>query len=197
MSADDSIEIEFPSLKQTAPNPVERVAVGRAPGPIEAQLSKAPESDDLSWLAAIFADDDPDPDPGETTDTDTDEVADQGTGEIDQGTGEITDHEATADEVADIDPDDFTPPTTELDLHALEPLSTPTETPALFIRPEDDLEPALTAVPTREPGAEEPVPDLPEPTDRKAADESVEHRPAKKASGFREEIMSTFSQMYN
>ncbi len=186
MSADDSIEIEFPSLKQTAPNPVERVAVGRAPGPIEAQLSKVPESDDLSWLAAIFADDDPDPEPG-TTDPDPDEVADRG----------ITDHEATADEVADTDPDDFTPPTAELDPDALEPSSTPTEPPALFIRPDDVLEPGLTAVPTREPEDEEPEPDVPEPTNQKAADESVDHRPAKNASGFREEIMSTFSQMYN
>ncbi len=60
MSADDSIEIEFPSLKQSAPQLAEGVESKRAPGPIEAQLTGSSGDDDLSWLSAIFADDEDD-----------------------------------------------------------------------------------------------------------------------------------------
>lgn len=178
MSADDNIEIEFPSLKQTAPDPVERVPVGRDPGPIEAQLSKPFESDDLSWLTAIFADEDPD--------TDADEVTDHGT-------------DTVADEVEDPDPGEGTEAATELDAPTIRLPGDPPVPPSPFIQPDDGhVEPA--SPPAEMPAnskADDPDTDRPGSGNDEGGEESLDHEPTKKASGFREEIMSTFSQMYN
>ena len=218
MSADDSIEIEFPSLKQSAPHLVERVESKRAPGPIEAQLSASAGDDDLSWLSAIFADDEEEPVPevDGAVAVNVDVPVDADAGSADPASSEAPDtsetsavawrdatnaepppmvpeglldsppvdvsHEAAdvfegdpVEDDADIEDDahDISPPPVRL--YAED--ETDDDAP-------DEYEPSVDTFADRDPIATET--DQPEPPS-----------PSKKVTGFREEIMSTFSQMYN
>jgi len=223
LSSDDSIEIELPSLKQSAPQLVERVESKRAPGPIEAQLSGSAADDDLSWLTAIFADDED----NDSADDDADaDPAYQGEVAVE------VDHETDAD-AGSADPVDSGAPGTPAD--AWPDLAT-TEPPIsleslLDATPADLSERAANGaaegseggfngvndllLPLVRPSLEEETYDdtpgeIDAPSDLDPAPGSADgdalstgtDQPdapsrSEKATGFREEIMSTFSQMYN
>ena len=225
LSADDSIEIEFPSLKQSAPQLIERVESKRAPGPIEAQLSGSAGDDDLSWLSAIFADDEGEDD-NNNSNNNADIASQAGVAvEVDPKTEAGA---GPADPVGSTGPD--TPSDDWPDLTTAEP---PIVLEGLLDDLLDDQPPDRSAGATEGSEADllevveddlvaPPVPFIEDETYDDTADETdaaagvdaapdgadgdpratgIDHTDApsrsKKATGFREEIMSTFSQMYN
>lgn len=210
MSADDSIEIEFPSLKQSAPQLVEAVESKRAPGPIEAQLTSSSGDDDLSWLSAIFADDEDD-----EVDEYDEYGEDGGDAEVDAGPGDPASSDTPDDappghargeppmvpdgptddllaDLADGSADVFEDELVEDDDHDTSP-------PPVRLYADDDIEGAAPDEPEPLVDSDPPLvitdPDPIEPgTDSNGPQPSS---PSKKVTGFREEIMSTFSQMYD
>ena len=212
MSADDSIEIEFPSLKQSAPQLVERVEPKRAPGPIEAQLSGSSVDDDLSWLSSIFADDadddddDDDDDDGAEAEVEVEVEAHRG-----PGAAPGTDISHTAADALP-DPTGAEPPVV-LDGVLNDPPSDLSDGSADVFESDEGDEGDISPPPVRLYADGEMDDDAPDESEQivsgsapggadrdpiaAGTDLDQPEPPSKKVTGFREEIMSTFSQMYN
>ncbi len=200
MSADDSIEIEFPSLKQSAPKLVEGVEPKRAPGPIEAQLSSTSGDDDLSWLSAIFAEDDDDDEDdaapkAEAGDRPSPDAFDAGPPDhtraepplvpdrlLDDPPADLSEGPGGVFEANVIEDDDLIPP--PADRYAESDTDNDTEDAA-----PDESETMVNS-------DQDPIVADGDPIDA-GTDLNHPSSPSKKVTGFREEIMSTFSQMYN
>lgn len=198
MPADDSIEIEFPSLKRSAPELGGRVEPERAPGPIEAQLSPSGD-DDLSWLTAIFDDDDDaSDDSNEDSDADSDDnspdyLLAEVRGIPDRPSQGIAAPDPSEDDSIDDGTTDPSPESDDLDGYVEASIEDP--------RPgePDPTETASAAAPVRADGVgvDPSVDPGTDAEDNPADADGDSSSSAKKVAGFREEIMSTFSQMYN
>lgn len=210
MSADDNIEIEFPSLTRTAqsstPRPGSAAAAADAADDLAQDDSTA---DDFAWLTAIFADDD------ETTveelatvedfDDDIDDTALTGAGEP------FVDHvEESAIGRQDLLEDPLDSDDTLLPIDRFEDSAESidqTKQPGIAFSPlQTDAAPGVGGdlagdiEPEQEPSTDDSSGQIPE-----GASTAITTRgdlvptglaELKKANGFREEILSTFSQMY-
>ncbi|MBK5267994.1 MAG: hypothetical protein JJE47_11235 [Acidimicrobiia bacterium] len=206
MSADDNIEIEFPSLTRTVQSSTPRPGSAAAADAADGLAHDDSTADDFAWLTAIFADDDETTVEELTTVEDIDDDSDPtGAGEplVDQVEESVTGRtELLEDPPA---PDDTLLPTDQIEdsLEHLDKVERPGIASSTLQRDaaiDTDRDHALETEAAQQSSTDDSAGQMQHSTSTTITTRSdlvpTGLAELKKANGFREEILSTFSQMY-